>query len=221
MNIQGTTAATPVSSAASTQGASRDAGQLNQDFLRLMVAQLRNQDPLKPMDGSEFVAQLAQLTSVECIQNMSTLQKQSNVRLDNLEVLQGSMLAGKQVTVPSDRLTLSKEESVKGQVTVDTQAPELIVVAKDASGEVIKKINLGAHNAGSKVSFELEDMKPGSYTIEAISQRGESITNHTTSLTRVVDQVSPNPTDGSIRLSVNGIGEVSMFDVQAFLGEQP
>lgn len=217
MNVQGASAAASPQSGGVASN-SKSADELKDEFLTLMVAQIRNQDPLNPMDGSEFVAQLAQLSSVEGIQNMSSLQKQGNIQLDTLQVLQGAMLAGRQVTVPADSITLDAPESVKGTVDVNSSATEVLVVARNAVGDVVQSVNLGPQSKG-RVEFELSELDSGAYTIEAISQNGDDIINHSTALTRVVDKVSPSAADGSLRLSINGVGEVSMFDIQEFLGE--
>src|SRR4051812_6621537 len=71
------------------------------DFLRLMTEQLKNQDPLKPMESTQFLAQLAQFTSVQGIQNLNTSFGSLASSLTSNQALQGASLVGERVLVPS------------------------------------------------------------------------------------------------------------------------
>src|SRR5690606_5935666 len=82
------------------QGNDKDAFALRNEFLQMMVAQVQNQDPLNPLDGTEYVSQLAQFSMVEGLEYMRQQEQQNGVLLNTLQVLQSSQLVGKQVTVP-------------------------------------------------------------------------------------------------------------------------
>ncbi|MDF5512545.1 flagellar hook capping FlgD N-terminal domain-containing protein, partial [Vibrio parahaemolyticus] len=75
------------------------ASSLENEFISLMVAQIQNQDPLNPLDGTEYVGQLAQFSQVQSTENMSKTMQQSMVLLDNMQVLSTAGLVGQTVYV--------------------------------------------------------------------------------------------------------------------------
>ncbi|RJE48744.1 MULTISPECIES: flagellar hook capping FlgD N-terminal domain-containing protein [unclassified Dehalobacter] len=102
-NVTGTTSDTAATKGTSTGTNSTDSTSLDkQAFLQLLVAQLQNQDPMSPMDNSQFVAQLAQFSSLEQLSNMATAMdelKESMVTLNSQSLLtQGAAMIGKEVT---------------------------------------------------------------------------------------------------------------------------
>lgn len=101
------TATTP-SATASAASASRDKLDADyQSFLKLLIAQVSNQDPLEPMDSTTFVSQLAQLTQVEqSISTNDTLEK-IEARLGAANAREDAMLIGREVLVPTDRIALA------------------------------------------------------------------------------------------------------------------
>ncbi len=78
-----------------------DAKQLSQQFLQLLVAQLKNQDPLKPQDGSAFVAQLAQMSSVSELVNIHSVLDDIGTKMDTLAAVGGTMSQGPDGSNPS------------------------------------------------------------------------------------------------------------------------
>lgn len=198
-------------------GNDNSAAGLKNEFLTLMVAQIKNQDPLNPLDGAEYVAQLAQFSTVEGIENMGKLQNQNNVLMDTLQVLQSTNLAGKQVSIPVDRINLDTEEELTGTVALPAAASEVEVRALDAAGNVVESVNLGARDAG-ETAFTLPELDAGQYTLEVIARNGDDLTTYPPKLQRTVEKVSV-PSDGSdIRLQVAGVGSVSLFSISEFLG---
>lgn len=190
---------------------------LQQEFLTLMVAQIRNQDPLNPLDGTQYVSQLAQLSTVEGIQNMSQLQRQNNVLLDTLQVLQSTQLVGKQVSLPVERIKLDKPEALQGRVDLSEPAGSVLVRAINSDGNVAKEVRLGSQPAGS-VDFELPTLPAGSYRLEVVVQRGDVQTYQHAYLNRTVDKVSLPANGGDVLLQVSGVGNLSLFSISEFLG---
>jgi flagellar basal-body rod modification protein FlgD len=187
MRIDDTTAVTPATSAtgatgATTAGAAGRSSPVGStdEFLRLFVAQLENQNPLDPQDGAEFVAQLAQFSAVEQA-------AQTNSRL--AEILAGQMSAsnaslagfvGKTGTVAADQFALSgKGEGLPALgVELDQPAAKLEVIIRDASGAQVKRIELGPQEAG-RVAIPWDGtsdtggaLAPGTYRVE-VSATGE------------------------------------------------
>ena len=83
-----------------------EAGQLSNQFIALMVAQIQNQDPTNPVDGNQFVEQYATISQVQSLENMTKLQQSSLVLADNLQMLTAAGLVGQSVTVHADSLEL-------------------------------------------------------------------------------------------------------------------
>lgn len=81
-------------------------------FMKLLVAQIQNQDPLNPTDGTEYVGQLAQLTQVQSMENMTVGMQNIGVLMDNLQTLSTGNLVGQKVMVQTDTLQTDGSTSV-------------------------------------------------------------------------------------------------------------
>ncbi len=128
--------------------------ELGQDeFLMLMLTQFRNQDPLKPQDPSEFLSQLAQVSSVAGISEM----KNSIATLaDSLyagQALQAASVVGRNVLAPSDRASLAAGQALQGAVDLPASTQAGFVRVLDAAGALVREIPLGPRAAGL-ASFE-------------------------------------------------------------------
>jgi flagellar basal-body rod modification protein FlgD len=109
----GTSAASGTSSSASVQ--KKDLGK--DEFFQLLIAQLKNQDPLNPQDGSAFAAQLAQFTSLEKLTNLNTAVTSQNQNIANLLNAQSVNLIGKEVAAKQVDASTSKTTTITGQVS--------------------------------------------------------------------------------------------------------
>lgn len=129
-----------------TQARNTTLGQ--EEFLKLMLTQFRNQDPLKPQDPAEFLSQLAQVSSVTGIAEM----KNSIATLaDSLyagQALQAASVVGRNVLAPSDDATLTAGQAVAGAVDLPASTAAGFVRVFDASGVLVREIPLGARAAG-------------------------------------------------------------------------
>lgn len=129
-------------------GGSKPLGQ--EAFLKLLVAQLQNQDPLNPQENYEFVAQLAQFSSLE--QSIGINDRLDALALQN-QGLQNSQivgLVGKEATVKGDIVTLSGQGAIVPiSYTLDDAAQESTIVIRDAAGRKVRTIPVGAKAAGT------------------------------------------------------------------------
>jgi len=133
-------------SSADAQGSST----LGKDqFLKLLVAQLKNQDPTQPQDPTAFIAQLAQFSSLEAQQN-------TNTRLDSLILSQASTsqvnassLIGKQIAYKTNDVTLVAGQTTTSGAHLVADAAKVTVSVKDASGKLVRTIQTGPQPAGS------------------------------------------------------------------------
>jgi len=116
-------------------------------FLTLLTAQLKNQDPTAPMDSAQMTSQLAQISTVDGIERLNaTLQKMLGNTAD-AQVMQAAALVGRGVLVPGSALQLVEGAAV-GALELAGPADEVVVSIKDANGLVQRTLNLGALPAG-------------------------------------------------------------------------
>jgi len=152
MELSATTTATnQVSSQAARDSAlSEDPSQsLDQtDFLKLMIAQVKNQDPFEPMDNGEFIGQMAQFSSVDGIKKMSTNLDEMAKSFQQGQGLQAATLVGRQVIAPTSAAILTAGQPVIGQVDLPGSTSSLVVEVKDAYGSVVRTMDLGIQKKG-------------------------------------------------------------------------
>ncbi|WP_269791853.1 flagellar hook capping FlgD N-terminal domain-containing protein [Stenotrophomonas sp. Iso1] len=142
------------------------------DFMRLMTTQLQHQDPLKPMDNSQMVAQMAQLSTVQGINDLNSTVKGFQESMSSDQILRGAALVGHEVLVPSTKLSLEAEGGATGTVAAPGVGTVTIDIT-DANGVKVDQLSVPADAAG-EVSFDWDGtdadgkrMPPGSYTITA------------------------------------------------------
>lgn len=171
-----------------------------EDFLKLLVTQLRNQDPMKPMKGQEFAAQLAQFSSVEQLININdTLASQqggSNALSKNLKSGLASNMLGKTVRAEGNSISWGGDEL---DLRFDMQSPaaEAKLTIRDSAGQVVRTEDLGTLSGGEQsytwdgTTNDGESVAEGSYTysIEAVNAEGESV-QAKTFLSGTVDRIT-------------------------------
>src|SRR3984885_4487436 len=113
------------------------------DFLTLMLAQLKNQDPTSPVDSNTFLTQLAQLSQVQGINSLNTSFGSLSSSLTSNQALQASSLLGHQALVTSSTATLAPGATVSGAVNVPQNTSQVTLSITDASGALVSQINLG------------------------------------------------------------------------------
>nr|WP_295775415.1 flagellar hook capping FlgD N-terminal domain-containing protein [Rhodoferax sp.] len=154
-----TTAVNPVSSvsnvSASTgnpSSALSDANASQDRFLKLLVAQLNNQDPMNPMDNAQMTSQMAQINTVSGIQQLNETMKSMSSQFTASRVLQGTAMIGHDVLVQSDTLSVDGGKA-KGSVDVSGNADKVTLEILSPGGQVVDTRNLGAMTGG-RHSFE-------------------------------------------------------------------
>ncbi|OUL10531.1 flagellar basal body rod modification protein, partial [bacterium AM6] len=179
-------------------------------FLRLMTEQLQHQDPLKPMDNTQMVSQMAQMSTVQGITDLNKSVKGFQESMASDQVLRGAALVGHQVLVPSEKLVLEKEGSVEG--TVAAPAAGIVTVdVTDANGAKVTSISVEAKAAGETAfTWDGKDangkrMEPGKYNIVA---NHVDTTGKSTKLSTFVQAPVESVTVGSdgLYLNLKGLG---------------
>jgi flagellar basal-body rod modification protein FlgD len=138
---------TSLSSVAGTYTApSKELGK--NEFLKLLMAQLANQDPTNPVDNEAFIAQLAQFSSVEQLYGIGSKLDTLAVAQASANQLQTATLVGKDVTFRTDRVQLAGK-ALEVEASLAGAADSVVAVVTDASGNVVRTLPLGARAAGS------------------------------------------------------------------------
>jgi len=180
------------------------------DFMRLMTEQLQHQDPLKPMSNSEFVAQLAQFSTVQGISELNTTVGGFASALTGDQVLKGASLVGHSVVVPSGSVALPASGNATGMVMAPG-AGKVTFEITDASGVIVDTVG-GDAPAKGETTFAWDGVKadgtraePGKYAIKA-THTGSGGT--ATALNTYVDATVDSVTIGSDGLYLNlpGLG---------------
>ncbi len=136
-----------------SQQAGKKKTELGQDdFMKLMTSQLSNQDPLKPMDNGDFLAQMAQFSTSSGIQTLNDSFSQLSNSLYSNQALQASSLIGRTVQLLGDTAYMGTEGGFNGALELPASSPEVRVTISDLSGNVVKQFNLGAKESG-QVAF--------------------------------------------------------------------
>jgi Flagellar hook capping protein len=195
---------------------SSSAAGMNTLFMQLLVAQIQNQDPLNPTDGTEYVSQLAQLTQVQSMETMSQLMANSSVLMDNLQTLTTGNLVGQHVMVQTDTINSDGETVVDGRLTLEHAAGVVTVIVKDSAG-VEHKIELGKQEAG-QVDFSIDPeemgLSEGKYTLSVVTDTGEETVPIEVGGTVTNVRI---PLDGSSTvLNINGIGDIAYNNITQF-----
>jgi flagellar basal-body rod modification protein FlgD len=191
------------------------------EFLKLMMAQLSQQDPTAPSDSNAFVAQLAQFSSLEQMQNV-------NSTLQSLLVGQASQnntgainLVGKDVLYKTDQITLEQGQPVTAHAKLAGEAAEVTATITDADGKVVRTIKLGVEGEGDlQVKWDGRDnsgntAKPGTYTVSiaAKDSKGNNVEVEQRSTGRVTgvsfEHGYPEVILGDQRLKMSDIVEIN------------
>jgi flagellar basal-body rod modification protein FlgD len=121
-----------------------------EDFLKLLVAQLENQDPSQPVENGEFLAQIAQFSMVEGIGGLQASFEQLADSLQRNQVADASALLGKEVLFETSTASLSAGGVIEGRVSLDSAATAAQLKVLDASGITVATRNLGTLRAGNQ-----------------------------------------------------------------------
>jgi len=146
MAVSATSSSATTTAAASSLASASDAGSQDR-FLKLLVTQLQNQDPLSPMDNAELTSQIAQINTVTGIANLNTSVQALSGQFLQMQTLQGASLIGKDVIVPGNKLDITDGVG-QGGFELAAAADSVKVEVLNAAGTVVDTVQLGASNAG-------------------------------------------------------------------------
>lgn len=203
------------SSTSSLGAAIGNGGAASEMFTKLLVAQIKNQNPLEPSDPSEFVNQLTQLSQMESLQALSQQTAASTAAMEGMQVLALGAQVGSQVVAVSEQLTLAAEPA-SGMLTLQNAAARTTLVLTGADG-VEHKVQLGTHAPG-EVAFTLDPAKlglaPGRYTLRVDTDTQET---PAVALAGVITSVRLSA-GGGVVLQVDPLGDVAPAAITQFNG---
>ncbi len=201
-------------------------GDLSDSFMTLLVTQLKNQDPMNPMENAEMTSQLAQINTVNGIQDLNKTLEGITSQIDAGQTLQSAALIGQGVLVPGNRVLKEGEATTPFGVELEQPADEVTITITNDTGEVVRSFSaddIGALDAGVQ-SFTwdgtLQDGKTqaadGSYKLAIqASQGGEPISVTALNYAQVGGVVT---TDSGPRLDLGAIsGQVGLDAVRQIL----
>ncbi|MEO7105626.1 MAG: flagellar hook capping FlgD N-terminal domain-containing protein [Rhodoferax sp.] len=218
-----TTAINPVSSASSLTGtpapantALSDANASQDRFLKLLVAQLNNQDPMNPMDNAQMTTQMAQISTVSGIQQLNETMKSMSTQFSSMQVTQSASLIGHGAMVQSNTLSVDAGKAL-GAVDLGSDASSVKVQVLSPGGQLLDTLDLGALAAG-RHSFQWDASnytETASPTFKVVAANG---TNAVTSTALAQDTItSIGSTNGSMTVQFKGRAAVAYSDIQAIL----
>lgn len=178
-----------------TSGQGNTASEIQDRFLKLLVAQMKNQDPLNPLDNAEVTAQTAAISTVEGIEKLNTTM--STFASGSTRATGSTGLIGQSALVPGSTLTWGDTTTVMHSgVTLDGEATRLSVQLLDASGNVVDQRDYTSQSAGTiAIDWSGTDSSgnrygAGTYTMRATVQSDTGKTTATTLATDTVTGVS-------------------------------
>jgi flagellar basal-body rod modification protein FlgD len=197
------TTATQAASSTSSVNNSTDPAAAQDRFLKLLVAQLNNQDPMNPMDNAQMTSQMAQINTVTGIQQVNATLKSMADQFSSMQVMQGASMVGREVLVNGSNVTLNAGLA-KGAMNLSGAADSVKVEIVTPGGQVLDTLNLGAQSAGQH-SFEwatssYADRTDLSFRVSA-SSTGQAVAATTQTQAKVV---SANPSSTGLSLGLQG-----------------
>ena len=190
------------------------------EFLELLVAQLNNQDPLAPQENGEFIAQLAQFSTVEGIEKMNTSIDAMASSFQSSQALQASSMVGRTVVFPSDKAMVDPASGFSGQLVLPQASPNVLVNVYDDAGSMVATVNLGTLETGihdfawDGLDVSGNPLPAGKYKFEAQASINGETTQLATLLPANVDSVSLGVgKGGEMVLNLAGLGSIGLSDV--------
>lgn len=191
-----------------------------EDFLRLMVAQLRNQNPLQPMENGEFLTQIAQFGTVSGVRELNAAFKALSESLYSSQALQAASLVGRRVLVPGGEGYLTDGGGLVFAAELGRSSPQVRAVVRNEAGEVVRVLDLGSRSGGwieARWDGYTDAGQPapaGRYRISVealIDGRAEALE---TFVEANVDSVTLQRGGRGLALNLQGLGSVDLAEVR-------
>lgn len=189
-------------------------------FMKLLVTQMKNQDPLNPLDNAQVTSQLAQLSTVTGIEKMNATLQSLMGSYQSSQTLQAAGMIGHGVLVPGSSLNLNNGQAPFG-IDLATSADDVKVTIKDASGRAIHSMDLGSQPAGM-LALQWDGTTDSgaaaangqySFTVSA-TQGGQNVSANGLAFGQVASVANSGQ---GVVLNVPGLGPVNLADIRQIL----
>ena len=202
------------------QQATRSSALGQADFLHLMPEQLKNQDPLKPLDNNQFLGQLAQFSTVQGIEGMQGAMTAMASVMESDQTLRAATLVGRDAMVSVDTVPLAQGAGLRGEVVAQAAGPVTLDVV-DANGVRVRRMTVEA-TADGTATFDWDGrdqagntVAAGNYSFRAVTGAADPSARDANLLpiraSARVDSVSIEP--GGLFLNLAGMGSVPLSAV--------
>jgi len=189
-------------------------------FMKLLIAQLKNQDPLQPQENGEFLSQLAQFETAAGAAELQESFDKFSSNMQSSSALQASSLVGRSVLAPGGIAQLETGQSVKGQVDLGSSTTNLTIEITDAAGQLVKTIPMGTQASG-EVAFTWDGtdqsgkaLPPGGYRVQAAADVGTDKIAQEVLVSAKVDSVTIGQGGQGMKLNLAGLGSIDFSAVR-------
>lgn len=190
-------------------------GGMSDMFLKLLVAQIQNQDPTNPTDSKDYVNQLSTMSQMESMQTLTETMTGVYYIAESMQSLGMANLVGQQVFVSSDKIQL-QGNNIDGRFTLQHPAENVKLHIKDSAGKETM-LDLGKQAQGD-VNFVIDPdalgLADGDYTLSVVTDVGEE--KISIEIAGTVNSVRFNPQTGAPMITIPGLGEVAYNAIRQF-----
>lgn len=218
------TSTTPGATTNSTDATTGSQPMDKEAFLKLLVAQISHQDPLSPMEGTEFVTQLSQFAIVEQSIAQSSKLDTLSTQIGGVANNEATSLVGKRVTIRGHDLAFDGVTATSAAVTLDDPAQKVSADILDANGKVVRTIDIGSRPEGAcTITWDGKDnagnaLPKGTYSVKVRATAADGTTVNTTqTVTGTVTKISFEKGYPELTLDNGSTGPIS--DLSAVEGQ--
>ena len=193
-----------------------------EDFLKLMTAQLSNQDPFAPQSNDQMIAQMAQFSTVSGITQLNSTLSGIQTQISENCIATAANFVGKTVLVPGSTAMVDDTGAISGAVDLPTDATNLTIQIARENGELVKTLNLGS-NAAGLVGFSWDGKNDAGksvgdqrYMVKALMTAGGKQSQTGTDIYAPITEATVGTAGSEQTFKVAGVGSIKMTDIKAF-----
>ena len=204
-----------INSSEESKNAKKDSSVLGQaEFLKLMTAQLQNQDPFSPMDNGDFIAQMAQFSTVTGITEINNNLTNLGSKLEPNRIATAASFLGTSVLIPGNKVSPDENGEIHGVIDLPASSSNVGLTITNSNGEIVKTIDLGSQQKGL-VGFSWNDISEDiiknneKLSLQAFAGNGNATDGLSTAVyNRVISASTPKDSE-DVLLELKDFGEVS------------
>ncbi|MCG8416046.1 MAG: flagellar hook assembly protein FlgD [Pseudomonadales bacterium] len=201
---------------ATSQSSGSGSDELGQDdFLRLLVAQMQNQDPVNPVENNEFLGQIAQFSMVSGIEEMSSSFGGFQTDFFSNQAMEAAQLVGKEVLVDNPNVSFEEGQQVSGNIQANGSLHAVNINVYSAAGDLVRTIDYGSLNPGlhaiawDGLTDDGESAVSGDYRVEATALLNGESTTLPVQLFHRVESTSIDHGSGQIALNLSNAESIN------------